>query len=502
MAKIEYVSTFRAPTEYEAAAARARRQRALAEALAQQQYQAQDITAPIPSAAPVVQGLQAYLAARAARKAEEAESEKGSIEQRTAREIMGRLMGADVAPTTGDLEEVKPAGRLAPSTPEDLSEVNIESQYRYDPQGAMRKAMTTEGGAALRGNPLLAAALQKSMEAEKVAKSPYGSVDPSKFTQASLQRFDASVRSGKPDYTVLQPREYAELTPQQIIDATLRGGQYGIESGRFTFETGMPAPRVNFPFTSTAPVPAAPQAAPAGAAPAAVVPPQASRPAATPTDVPMSATASQPQRLAAALSTVDGKKKPAPAIDLATPQQRLKLEQDLPRARQAAQVGLSKLDQLDDYLADLEKHAGTEKITGLIGQVPIDIAPESRSARSVLQGFQQGASIQAINEARQASETGGAYGSMTVQEWPRLEGVFGAVVAAKDPEAFDIAVKNARDQIKAARDRYQSTWDATYGDIDIGYTKPKYTPESTKYPRQQPKPSGVRSQADAILRGE
>ena len=186
---------------------------------------------------------------------------------------------------------------------------------------------------------------------------------------------------------------------------------------------------------------------------------------------------------------------------MATPKQRQVLQQELPKARQAAQVGLAKLDQLDDYLSDLEQHKGTENITGLFGQIPIDIAPEARSARSVLEGFQQGASVQAINEARQASETGGAYGNMTVQEWPRLERIFGDVVAAKDPEAFAIAVANARRQIAAAKDRYQSSWQATYGDMDIGYKRTEYTPESKLYPRAKPQ-SDVRSRADAILRGE
>jgi hypothetical protein len=208
--------------------------------------------------------------------------------------------------------------------------------------------------------------------------------------------------------------------------------------------------------------------------------------------------------LAGALDKVE--EKPKSAFEMATPQQRLKLQQELPQARTAAQVGLTKLDQLDDYLADLEKHGGTENITGLFGQIPIDIAPESRSARKTLESFQQGASIQAINEARQASTTGGAYGSMTVQEWPRLEGVFGAVVAAKDPEAFDLAVKNARAQIDAARNRYISSWNGVYGDMPIGYKRPKYTPESSLYPREKGKGktgrSSVRDEADAIIRGD
>jgi hypothetical protein len=357
----------------------------------------------------------------------------------------------------------------------------------------------------MRGNPMLAAALQKSMETEKTPKSPYGSIDPGKFTQASLQKFDASVRSGKPDYTVLESREYSEMTPQQIAELALNIGRFGIEGGKYQYETGQAAPTLpRFPFQSQAAA-ASPAATRPPVAPAATKPPATptttAPTVAAPTAVAPTAAAPTTRRDTIATAVDETEKKQPSAFDLATPKQRQALQQEFPKARQAAQVGLAKLDQLDDYLSDLEQHKGTENITGLFGQIPIDIAPESRSARSVLEGFQQGASIQAINEARQASETGGAYGTMTVQEWPRLEGVFGAVVAAKDPEAFDIAIKNARKQIAAARGRYESSWNATYGDMDIGYERSEYTPESRQYPRNKPK-SDVRNRADAILRGE
>ena len=72
--RVRYVSTFRAPTEYELEVERARRQKALAEALAQQEYQPiEGGVAPIPRAAPLVKALQSYMTARAGRKAEEAE---------------------------------------------------------------------------------------------------------------------------------------------------------------------------------------------------------------------------------------------------------------------------------------------------------------------------------------------------------------------------------------------------------------------------------------------
>ena len=64
--RYESVSTFVLPDESQRQAAEARRRRRMAEMLAQQAYEPGDISAPIPTAAPLVQGLQAFLAARAA----------------------------------------------------------------------------------------------------------------------------------------------------------------------------------------------------------------------------------------------------------------------------------------------------------------------------------------------------------------------------------------------------------------------------------------------------
>lgn len=169
--RYESVSTFVLPDEYQRQAAEARRRRRMAEMLAQQAYQPSDISAPIPAAAPLVQGLQAFLAARAARKADEAESAAEEIKSRaearaaeqvaeTGGQIAGRLMGG------------APVRDVAPPDETGLGEVAIESRYRQDPQDAMRLAMTQRGAAAMRGNPALAAMLQRTMEPPTEPKAP------------------------------------------------------------------------------------------------------------------------------------------------------------------------------------------------------------------------------------------------------------------------------------------------------------------------------------------
>jgi hypothetical protein len=475
--------------------------------------------APIPKAAPLVKALQGYLTAREGRKAQEAAEEAKGMEADYAQRMLGRMQGGYTYQPDAELEtqmakrpeetldqytqrmQATPFMGRAAAIPEqtELSEVTRQSQYRRAPEEVLGMASTSLGTAALKDRPLMAERLALMLKEPEKAKSPYGSIDPSKFTQASLQKFDASVQAGKPDYTLLQSREYAELTPQQQIDAMFRTGEFGIKGGQYTFETGQTAPQLRFPFQSqvTAP-PAAPAAAPQAGPPsvaatprqaptAPVVPPAAPRVAAPTAQAP--ATGEKP--------------KPLPAIQTATPQQRLALQQELPKARMAAQVGLGKLDQLDAYLADLENHAGLDRIAGKLNQYEItDVDPSALSARSVFNGFLQGTSIQSVNEARQASTSGGAFGNMTVQEWPRLEGAFGAVVAAKNPDDLRRAIRNARAQIDASRNRYTSSWEGMYGDMGIGYAPPKYEPESMAYPRAKPKQSESRSIADRILEEE
>jgi hypothetical protein len=93
-------------------------------------------------------------------------------------------------------------------------------------------------------------------------------------------------------------------------------------------------------------------------------------PAATPA-APLTTPVAQPATPAVSAPVSEERADRGPsAIEIATPEQRLKLQQEIPIARRAASAGLSKLDRLDNILADLENHPGLENISGLIGQVP------------------------------------------------------------------------------------------------------------------------------------
>lgn len=123
-----YVPTFRAPTEYELELERARRQKALAEALAQQEYQPlEGAAAPIPRAAPLVKALQGYLTARAGRQAEEAEK---------AAEKAGRVEIADYIRSFEPEQRTVGAGDIA-AMEATAPQIDAQGRVSYSPPSAV-----------------------------------------------------------------------------------------------------------------------------------------------------------------------------------------------------------------------------------------------------------------------------------------------------------------------------------------------------------------------------
>lgn len=157
---IKQYAAFTPPSPYEQERRKAEQMRRYAELLQEQAmaeeepYTFQGIRAMPSPAAALGKLLKAYGSKKAAEKADEAEARKAGMEQQAAQQIMGRLTGG--APLS-----------MADTTPDEsgLAEVAVQSQYRQDPADAMRFAATPQGVGAMKGNPMLAAMLQRSMEA-------------------------------------------------------------------------------------------------------------------------------------------------------------------------------------------------------------------------------------------------------------------------------------------------------------------------------------------------
>ena len=180
-----FVSTFRVPDEYERSRMEAERRAALAEMLEAQAYQPLNVNQPAPIAPSqgLAKVLKQYMGAYEKRKAREAEEKAKGEELETAAEIQGRLMGVDQLfdrDETGEMQSIYATPEQQQAQIEadiarqrntgQLEEMTPTAQYQRDPMDALRLASTPAGIAATRGNPTLAAMLQKSLETPKEAE--------------------------------------------------------------------------------------------------------------------------------------------------------------------------------------------------------------------------------------------------------------------------------------------------------------------------------------------
>ena len=218
---LEQVSTFVLPNEYQRQATEARRRRRMAEMLAQQAYQPSDISAPIPTAAPLVQGLQAFLAARAERKADEAEEAAKGTASREARQYLKALTEAPDMTTDAVQPETKPTATVTmPQFEGDrlTSPAGIEmgapapmvapqiQLSRYNLTPGQRRAAALEGMLTSE-NPMVQKIAGAIYPTLTPPKPEIGAVSPADFTPESLREYQ---RTG--DFGVLRQKEQAPST--------------------------------------------------------------------------------------------------------------------------------------------------------------------------------------------------------------------------------------------------------------------------------------------------
>lgn len=268
---LEQVSTFVLPNEYQRQATEARRRRRMAEMLAQQAYQPSDISAPIPTAAPLVQGLQAFLAARAERKADEAEEAATKAGTQEARDFLRALtepekkldvgqaavesikqMGtpelvdgrleyrktAMPAPTPEMIPQAGPQVRLGRKPEDDQIYMPTATGRETDPQRIaallanpqMKAGFTNEQrrSLALEGmltsqNPLVQRIGQMQYGAMQPKQPEIGAINPADFTPESLAEYQ---RTG--NFGVLKLRDQSSKPP-----TTIGGMQWDASKNQF-----------------------------------------------------------------------------------------------------------------------------------------------------------------------------------------------------------------------------------------------------------------------------
>jgi hypothetical protein len=541
MAKtVRYVPTFRAPTEYERQVEEARRRAALAEALAQQQYEPMEgNAAPIPKAAPLVKALQGYLTGRETRKAREAAEEAKGMEADYAQRMLGRMQGGYTYQPDAQLEQQmakRPeetldqytqrmqatpfVGRAAP-VPEqtELGEVTRQSQYRRAPEEVLGMASTGLGAAALKDRPVMAARLAQMLETPK-AKSVYGQIDPlaliSSATEDSRKAFDQSVAKGAPDYTLLRRLDDGKpvFTPDQIAQMRLDVANSNIN--RSLGLTNIPVDQQGMVPTAPtleqlmAPLPQNLQNLNVRPAPQAPTAPTGSGGMAPPSGISYGAALETGEfapgrglQYSGSATTASGRPvapTQKPAIERVSPKEYGNLVAKQPVDQGAAQAALGQVSMMRNFIQDLQQHGGTDYIFGPTQTLTPNIRGSATSAQSLFDTLRERSSVEALKQSR---AEGFAPGSITEQEWPRFETAIGAIRGTKDARAMRLALENADKQLSDLEQRIINKYDSTYGNkFPLNWSPPSYKPESSLYPRPEiaAEDKAVFDRADQIIR--
>ena len=146
-------------------------------------------------------------------------------------------------------------------------------------------------------------------------------------------------------------------------------------------------------------------------------------------------------------------------------------------ANSKADTALASLQMVDDRVTSLINHPGLPKITGLIGAIPNIPGSQASDAQAILDGIKANAAIQAMNDMRAASKTGGAVGQVTEAEWPKLENSIALLSKTQGTSAFAGALKQFQAQIRASMARIEKAQNAgQYGHGNQSAPKPGQTP--------------------------
>lgn len=532
------VSTFALPDAYQQQAAEARRRRRMAEMLAQQAYQPGDIqNAPIPAAAPFVQGLQAFLTARAARKADEAEESAEEKASQIGSAIAGRLMGREIVPAAPvnafDLQEFQSAApafaqdmqrrnaeELAQRRAGDIQEVTRQSQYVYDPQDAMRMAMTRGGNAAIKGNPMLAAMLARTMEKPQ-AEEFYAPVVDSSGNYVQFPKGGGTPRSSK---IAAQLREEVKSELGKMIiernrmisdnpnDPSIK--LYDAKINDFVSKSGlslsdvanlnlgllnarMKALELNQNLPAGEPPPVVPATVQGllnyGGRRQFGGDVRAGKTYLVGEQGPELVKFNQPGTVVPNPATTRS------VIQRTSPKERMKLEQQQPTDKKSVLNALGQVSMMKNLVKDLQKHGGVDYIFGPVMSKLPNLRGSATSAQSLYDTLLERTSTETMKQNRQE---GFAPGSITVQEWPRFESALAPLKSTKDPVAMRRALENANAQLESIEQRIIDNYESTYGqEFPLDYSPPSYKFESELYPSQEIKKQkqDIYNRADAIL---
>jgi hypothetical protein len=493
--RMQNISMFKTQSPYEQQIEEMKRRQQMAEMLQQQALQPLEsqvapggMVVPTSPVLGLTKMLQAYMGGKQLR---DIEKQKGEIEKgdiASAMEFMKNIPSAKSVygegPASGLSEQQASAINLNPNIqakPSGLSP-DMESAINLQPQQEQKASMmsvapSTEERAsymmqgAIGSSPrtrMLASALMKPTEYEGGVKftaegKPYmvsksGDVKFLKDSGITPRDEYSAVTANKIADLGFDMMKFNNLSADQQANIRIAISNNDLARAKNLFETGVsvPGPTIARALQSSAP-PSPVAGAGAQPRPVAQMPPTA-KPTAT-------AQPSEPKVIPQIKN---------PSLSGA---QRQKLIGEMPQAQQAAYGTLNKLQSIENLLADLETHPGLEKITGKLGQYEAtDMTDKALNARTLYNTLKNQISIEAITQARNESKTGGAYGSMTEKEWPRLESSLGAISNAQSADDLKIAIRNAKKVVQSFKTNATTNWGQIYGEDTLKWKPIEYQP--------------------------
>ena len=490
---VQNVNMFKTQSPYEQQIEEMKRRQQMAEMLQQQALQPLEsqvapggMVVPTSPVLGLAKMLQAYMGGKQLR---DIDKQKGEIEKgdiASAMEFMKNIPSAKSVygegPASGLSEQQASAINLNPNiqakpsglSPDMESAINLQPQQEQKasmmsvaPSAEERASYMMQG--AIGSSPrtrMLAAALMKPTEYEGGVRFTAEGKPYMVSKGGDVKFLNNSGLTPRDQFSTLTANQIADLdfnmmkfknlSAEQQAQINLAINNNQLARAKNLYETGVnvPGPTIAQTLKSAAPPPAMPDA---GAQPRPVAP--------MPTTAKLTAQPPEPK----VIPQINN-----PSLSGA---QRQKLAVEMPQAQQAAYGTLNKLQSIENLLADLETHPGLKRITGKLGQYETtDMTDEALNARSLYNALKNHISIEAITQARNESKTGGAYGSMTEKEWPRLESSLGAISNAQSADDLRIAIRNAKKVVQSFKNNATTNWGQIYGEDTLKWKPIEYQP--------------------------
>lgn len=141
----------------------------------------------------------------------------------------------------------------------------------------------------------------------------------------------------------------------------------------------------------------------------------------------------------------------------------VKRAENVPQARLILENQRNNLARIETQLDQALKEPGLDRAVGLVGAFPNIPGSDAANASALIKGLREQVSIMAVQAARDASRTGGAYGNMTEKEWPRLEGLLGTLAMEQDPARFREKLSEVKSEIAIIRGNLNQAFQSEYG---------------------------------------